>query len=129
MAPELLCGTAKYLSYPRAIDIFRCLSSRGSSCGRELSIQHLFTGMSECVVLIAYVQHQQGLMLTKFFATGSFGVLLHEVVSGVRPKLCEPMEPLRRVAGMLHEARAKSAQTCGLCVNLIFILVLDRLLT
>ena len=46
-------------------------------------------------------------VLKKFSSVGSFGVLLHEVVSGVRPKLRSPMEPLRRVAGMLPAAWLK----------------------
>ena len=57
-------------------------------------------------------------MLTTMFAVGSFGVLLHEVVSGVRPKLRSPMEPLRCMAGMLLAARARIACHDGSAASL-----------
>lgn len=61
MAPELLCGTAKYLSYPRAIDIFRCLylveamQEPGGFLG-IFGALYLFHSLSYYMMLKAHVQ-------------------------------------------------------------------------
>ena len=111
MAPEVLHMREERLAYPWALDVFRCTPLRHILAEKRY-VRCQVPG-DVCLLLQAvhsWLQCDLAVRTSEGFVPSSFGVLLHEAVSGQRPCAQQLMEPLRCAAARLSCRRTGSCE-------------------
>lgn len=114
MAPELVHMREDKLASPWAVDIFRCKPpSPTHGCMADVDVNLSHHDRLCCELPTLGCTDICNLTLISILMLDSFGVLLHEVVSGLRPHPRYTMEPLRCAAGTSSLWAMPGAQGAG----------------